>query len=136
MNDLHCVAFILTGGSEVLLAELDANGWSVIIGAIGIIVTNVVTQLLSFLQRRVVAREVKVVKETLVSSNERTSKQLNAVSDKLDDNTTMTGSIVKAADELHKQGNSRWDEIKGELTAARKEIHDLQQLRVDDAKRE
>lgn len=50
----------------------------------------------------------------------------------VDANKTAMG-IASVTGELEKQGNSRWDEIKKELQAAREEIKGLQQLRVDDA---
>ncbi len=118
----------------MIFADLDANGWAVIIGAIGIIITNVVTQILSYLQRRAVAREVKVVKETLKASDKRTNEQLTTVAEQLNENTETTNAIATATGELHQQGNSRWDEIKGELKTANAKIDALQQLRVDEAR--
>ena len=63
----------------MLFAELDATGWSIVIGAIGIIITQVVGQIISYLQRRDVAREVNVVKETLVTTNATVAHEVNAV---------------------------------------------------------
>lgn len=74
-----------------------------------------------------VAAEAKKVKDTLAASDE-------AVIAKLDDNAVKTDSIAETTVELHKQGNSRWDEIKAELVEANKKIDALQQLRVEEAK--
>ncbi len=116
-----------------MLANLDANGWVIIIGAIGIIITQVVTQILAHLQRVQVAKEVKAVKENLQATTNTTVKGLADMSQLLNENTTMTSAIVATTGEIEKQGNSRWDEIKKELLAARQEIRDLQQLRIDEA---
>lgn len=117
----------------MLVAQLDANGWAIIIGAVGIIVVNVVTQVLNYLQRQLVAKEVITVKDTLQDTTKKTVGALNNVTQLLVENTATTEAIASTTAELEKQGNSRWDKIKGELVAAKQEIKDLQQMRIDDA---
>lgn len=117
----------------MLVAQLDANGWAIIIGAVGIIVVNVVTQVLNYLQRQLVAKEVLMVKDTLQDTTKKTAGSLSNMTQLLVENTATTEAIASTTAELEKQGNSRWDKIKGELVAAKQEIKDLQQMRINDA---
>jgi len=53
----------------MLLAELDANGWATVVGAIGIVLVQLATMVLSYLRERAVAGKVEQVrKQTAVTA--------------------------------------------------------------------
>lgn len=75
----------------MLLAELDANGWVVIIGAIGIIITQVLQMFLSYMRD----------KEKLTKLDENANK--------LDENTKITKESSHKADVISHQLNGGLD---------------------------
>ncbi len=94
-----------------MFADIDAQGWVQIIAALGGAIGSIVAS---------------------IYAAKAHSKAASADT-KTDIGNRKLDVIAVAAEELEKQGNSRWEAIKNELAAARLEIRGLQQLRMDDA---
>ncbi len=97
---------------------MDAQGWVLIIGAIGIIIAQTTQMVLSYLRDRDAAEKVEEVKETLATTNTVQDRKADSIIVKLDENTTKTEQVVA-------QTNGITETLKAEISHLKSEITDL-----------
>ena len=66
-------------GGSTLVAQINAEGWAVIISAIGIVTTQIVGMVLSYLRAKDVAKKVETVEYKLHETNKITDNKLNDI---------------------------------------------------------
>lgn len=121
----------------------DANGWAIVIGAVGVIVTQLASMLIAYKREQAkIAREEAIatrVSEVAVKQDNATEKLTEVNATMQETTSALSGkldAVATTTDVIHKLTNSGMTEVREELKAARAEIRALQQQRVDDAQKE
>ena len=112
-----------------IFAIMDANGWSIVIGALGIVVMQIVGAVLSYLRDKdklarldAAATKVEAVKVALDDSNTKSAQSLEAVHAALDSDIAQGKQTAKVVGVIHTATNSARDKMEERLAEQAAEL--------------